>query len=607
MYILLATVVAFITAAAEIKLISKEKTVKGIVLKLLKYLVLVDFLSLGAAKYILKPPHFLITEGSAAKDYILFCIASLIVGAILLLIDFLSRRIFTPEEGKSKKGAVAVKIISTVFVFIGCVLFFATIWTGDTFGKLTGDQIVVNMMSPADGSDTSTYITVAEGPVFSTLLFTIIFAFIDFPRFKLVIKKANGGKTIFNDKAKRIICLVLSLAILVGSFCYGYSKCTLYKIYNGYFVESETLDEIYVNPKETQITFPEKKRNLIHIYLESLENSYFSKELGGFMDMNLMPELEELSYSGVVFSNNDGFFGGPLEATGTQWSCASMVNQTTGLPMKMPAKTDSYANEEGFLPGAYTLTDLLHDEGYEQTVMFGANAAFGGLKTYYTTHGGVKVFDYEYAKENKLIPEDYLVWWGYEDDKLYEFAKAEITRLYETGKPFNFTMETADTHMPNGYLSENAPTPYDNQYANVIAYSTSQAAEFIKWIQQQPFYENTTIVIIGDHISMETNFFKHYNFTKDYLRTQYNCIINPAENVSETSESVTRNRKWSNWDYYPTILAALGCEIDGDRLGVGTNLFSGKQTVFEEFGVDYINKEFEKKSELYNKEIFKAE
>ncbi|MBE6741681.1 MAG: LTA synthase family protein [Ruminococcaceae bacterium] len=603
MFILLATLVAFITAAIDIKFFSSEKGGKNCILKTLKNLVLVDFLSLGAAKYILRLPHFLITEGCEAKHYILFCVASIIVGAVMLAIYAFEKKYCVREEEKSKKGAIALKVISTVLFFIGCVLFFATIWTGDTFGKLTGDQIVVNMLSPAEGSDTSTYITVAEGPVFSTLLFTIIFAFIDFSKLKLIIK----NKTLIADKAKRICCFVLSVAVLIGAFSFGYTKCTLYKIYNGYFVESTVLDDIYVNPRETKITFPEKKRNLIHIYLESLENSYFSKDIGGFMEMNLMPELEQLSYSGVVFSNNEGFFGGPLEATGTQWSCASMVNQTTGLPMKMPAETDSYANDEGFLPGAYTINDILHDQGYEQTLMIGADAAFGGLDTYYTTHGDVKVFDYSYAKENGLIPEDYLVWWGYEDDKLYEFAKEEITRLYETGKPFNFAMETADTHMPNGYLSENAETPYDNQYANVIAYSTSQAVEFIKWIQAQPFYEDTTIVIIGDHISMETNFFKHYGFTDDYLRTQYNCIINPAPSVANPSEKVTRNRKWSNWDYFPTILAAMGCEIEGDRLGVGTNLFSGKETIFEEKGVDYINKEFEKKSPLYNKEIFKAE
>ena len=602
MYILLSTVSAIIMAVAEIFLIKKEKNIKSRIGILLRNLLLVDFLSLGAAKYILKPEHFLISKGSTAKDFIIFFIVSLVIGAVLQVLIALSDKYLSHDGTTSKKDGNVIKIISTVLFFIGCVLFFATIWTTDTFGKLTGDQIVVNMMSPAEGSDTSTYITVAEGPVFSTLLFTTLFAFFDFSKFSLIIK----GKTYFSEGLKRTLCLILSVAVLVGSFCYGYSQCTLYKIFNGYFVESETLEDIYVDPQETKITFPEKKRNLIHIYLESLENSYFSKELGGFMDMNLMPELEKLSYGGVVFSNNDGFFGGPLEGTGTQWSCASMVNQTTGLPMKMPAESNSYANEESFLPGAYTLTDLLHDAGYEQTVMFGANATFGGLKTYYTTHGGVKVFDYEYAKENGLIPQDYRVWWGYEDDKLYEFAKEEITRLYKTGKPFNFTMETADTHMPNGYLSKNAETPYDNQYANVIAYSTSQASEFIEWIMEQPFYENTTIVIIGDHISMETNFFKHYNFTDDYLRTQYNCIINPAKNVAKPDESVTRNRKWSNWDYFPTIVASLGCKIEGDRLGVGTNLFSEKQTVFEEFGVDYINKEFEKKSELYNKEIFRV-
>ena len=49
-------------------------------------------------------------------------------------------------------------------------------------------------------------------------------------------------------------------------------------------------------------------------------------------------------------------------------------------------------------------------------------------------------------KEKGLIPKDYNVWWGFEDDKLYEYVKDELTRLHKEGKPFNFTMETADTH-----------------------------------------------------------------------------------------------------------------------------------------------------------------
>ncbi|MBR4241228.1 MAG: LTA synthase family protein [Eubacterium sp.] len=609
MYIILATLSALIMAAIEMKFFCRKKNAKERIRILLKNIVFVDFLSFAANKYVLKYPHFFSNEGSGKKEFITFFAVSLAIGIVFQVISAGVNRFLFYEEDKTpeKKKSKALKIISTVLFFIGCVFVFGTTWGADTFGKLTGDQIVINMLSPAEGSDTSTYITIFEGPVFNTFLLTTLFAWFDFKKVKIIYVKARESKTVFSMGAKRIISFILALAMFIGGACFGYNGYELDKIISGYFVESKTLDDIYVNPKETKITFPEKKRNLIHIYLESLENTFFSKDLGGNMDMNLMPELEKLSYDGIIFSHSDGFFGGPLDGTGTQWSCASMVNQTTGLPMKVPAKADSYANDKGFLPGAYSLNDLLHDNGYEQTVMFGADAAFGGLDTFYTTHGGVKVFDHAYAMKNGYIPEGYRVWWGYEDDKLYEFAKEEITRLYKTGKPFNFTMETADTHMPNGYLSKNAKTPYDNQYANVIAYSTSQAVEFIKWIQSQPFYENTTIVIIGDHNSMETNFFKHYNFTGDYLRTQYNCILNPAQGLENPDKSITRNRKWSNWDYYPTILAAMGCKIEGERLGIGTNLFSGKKTVFEEYGKDYINKEFEKKSEFYNKEIFKAE
>ena len=47
----------------------------------------------------------------------------------------------------------------------------------------------------------------------------------------------------------------------------------------------------------------------------------------------------------------------------------------------------------------------------------------------------------------------------------------------------------------------------------------------------------------------------------------------------------------------------MGVEIKGDRLGIGTNLFSGKETVFEKYGVDFVNRELEKKSQLYNEQI----
>ena len=54
---------------------------------------------------------------------------------------------------------------------------------------------------------------------------------------------------------------------------------------------------------------------------------------------------------------------------------------------------------------------------------------------------------------------------------------------------------------------------------------------------------------------------------------------------------------------YPTTIASLGAEIEGDRLGLGTNLFSDKKTLIERTSLDYVESEFSKSSDFYNDKI----
>ena len=131
-------------------------------------------------------------------------------------------------------------------------------------------------------------------------------------------------------------------------------------------------------------------------------------------------------------------------------------------------------------------------------------------------------------------------------------------------------------------VRKNIPTPRDNQYANVIAYSASEVEKFVRWIQEQPFYENTTIVMIGDHNSMDKKFFE--NFDEEYIRTTFNLILNPAPGLLDIPAERTQNRWFYNGDMFPTILASIGVKIEGERLGLGTNLFSDVPTLFEERG-----------------------
>ena len=595
--------IGILISIADIFLLQNNKRAKTCITVILKDTLMVILTSLFVLKYIFNFENIFDIASRRISYSWKFLALVLGVGvAYWLLCAFITRVLKIEKcEKPQKKGATVVKVISTFFFALGVAAFTGTIWGKEAFGDLSPDQILINLNSPTEGTDPGVYISLFEGPVLVTVFLTLLFCIVVFSRFKLTYEK-TANKTIISDLAKRIVCLILALVILVGGCAYGINQFQLMTLYDAYLSASTYIEDNFADPDTTPMTFPEQKRNLIHIYLESMENTFFSKEFGGYFEENLMPDLAQLTQEGYNFSHLDKGFGGPPRSTGGNWSVASFVNQGTGLPMKVPTERNSYGSENNFLPGATALGDILKEQGYAQSVMFGADGTFGGLKFYFESHGDFKVLDINGVKAEGWLPDYYNVWWGYEDDKLYEFAKTEITRLYETGKPFHFVMETADTHAPEGYLSENAEKKFDSQYANCIYYSQAEAVKFVRWIQSQPFYENTTIVLIGDHLSMSKSFCGPIN-DAGYYRTCYNLILNPAENIGEIPASRLQNRDWALFDMFPTLLASIGVEIEGNRLGIGTNLFSSEKTLFERDGVRFVNNELGYLSKFYNENI----
>ncbi|OYW84447.1 glycerophosphotransferase, partial [Candidatus Saccharibacteria bacterium 32-49-10] len=127
-------------------------------------------------------------------------------------------------------------------------------------------------------------------------------------------------------------------------------------------------------------------------------------------------------------------------------------------------------------------------------------------------------------------------------------------------------------------------------------------ASFIEWVQEQPYANNTAIVLTGDHLGMQTSYYNAKITEPSYSRTLYNVIINPAIRPVSTS-----SRLFSSFDMYPTTLAALGVQIEGDRLALGTNLFSDQPTLVEQYGnLENLNTELSKRSNFYEKNIFLA-
>ena len=257
----------------------------------------------------------------------------------------------------------------------------------------------------------------------------------------------------------------------------------------------------------------------------------------------------------------------------------------TGAPLKVAINGNHIDSEENFFPGIASLGTILQKEGYKQELLIGSYAVFGGRDIFYKGHGDFEIRDYDYALKNGRIPSDYRVFWGYEDEKLFQFAKEDLEELSAGEEPFNLTMLTVDTHFEDGYHCRLCRDDFGEQYADAFACASRQVTEFVEWVQQQDFYENTTIVICGDHCTMDTDFCK--NVPDDYPRRVYVAIINGKNPDEETWTS--RHRDYSTMDLFPTTLAAMNVRIEGNRLGLGTNLYSEEETLIEKHGVSTCN------------------
>lgn len=597
-----AIAIAVLISIADIFLLQKEKSKKTFITVILRDTLMIVLTSMFLLNHAFKFENIFDIASRRISYSWKFLGLVLAVGVLYWLILAFIKNILRFEQSiePQKKGTLAIKIISAILFALGLAAFTGTNWGGQAFGTLAADQIIINLTSPTEGTDIGVYISLFQGPVLTTALFTVVFCAIVFPKWKLTFENNNKRVTLISNSIVKIISTIVAIALFIGGCYYGIDKFQLVTLFNSYVIDSSYIEDNFVDPETANITFPKEKRNLIFFYLESMENTYFSKEFGGYFEENLMPDLAELSKEGIVFSHTENTFGGPIPTTGSGWSVSAMVNMSAGIPMKVPAKPNAYGAPDNFLPGATTIGDILHEQGYVQSVMFGADAAFGGLNFFYDSHGDFNILDHKGIIEKGWLSEHYNVWWGYEDDKLYEFAKTELTRLASLDKPFHFVMETADTHAPNGYLSDNAEKKFDNQYANCIYYSQAEAVKFVRWIQQQDFYENTTIIIIGDHLSMADSFFTNVN---NYRRTMYNLFLNVPENLQNIPTEYKFNRKWAPFDMFPTTLASIGVEFDGNRLALGTNMFSGEKTLIERDGFSKVNGELSNRSVFYNENI----
>jgi phosphoglycerol transferase len=493
--------------------------------------------------------------------------------------------------------------LAVLLLFVTSIILSATIYIKINFANQSVDEMIFYLFNGLKGTSTAVIVSALAKSLipFLLLMLLLLIPIIPFNIRKHIIDVTFRNKKksfmIFPNKYLIKFRSIYAFFMLLISLALCYNLLNVNEYYERLTSFSSVIDDNYIGENDISLTFPEKKRNLIILYIESAENTLIDKENGGGWNYTVIPELATIASENVNFSNTDRI-GGALPIAGTTWTVGGLVATTSGIPLKIPANGNEYTSSENFLAGAYTLGDILDKKGYNQEVMFGSDANFGGRSNYYIKHGNYKVFDLYTAISEGKMAENEKVWWGFDDTHLFDWAKEEITELASSDKPFNFTFLTANTHFPDGYLESDAENLYETQYENVFAYSSKQVAEFVSWVKTQDFYEDTTIVIMGDHLSMQDQDFFNSNMYAGYDRTIYNAFINsPVEPIN------SKNRIFTSLDMYPTILASIGVDIKGNRLGLGTNLFSNKETLAEELGIRYLDGELAKNSKFYNENI----
>lgn len=476
-------------------------------------------------------------------------------------------------------------ITAAIVLIVANVLLFITVWLMNTYDQIHIDQFIYHEKTSNEGAAR----TLEDQSVFFVASRALLLSAAEIGLYALLRRLRRSRRT--------QTCLALPLAVLLfvasGGLLLDYTGVIPY-VYS-MIAPSDFIEQHYVDPDSVALTFPETKRNLVYIFLESMESTYGETDAGAPITANYIPELTELAEQNTHFSN-DTDLGGALPYDGAVYTASALVAQTAGIPVKVPLQAQNFGGENPYMPGATSIGDILNAQGYRQVLLMGSDCGFANKISYFTEHGNYEILDIEALKAAGKLPQAYQVFWGFEDEKLFGYAQDTLSELGQGDQPFNFTMLTVDTHFPDGYKCDQCPDTYDEPYANALACSSKRVSAFVEWIQQQPFADDTTIVISGDHLTMDPNFLD--GLDADYVRTLYNCIINPA--VTPTSET---NRQFGSFDMLPTTLVALGVDIEGDRLALGTDLFSGTPTLTEEYGYKTVNSELRKRSEYYNTHI----
>ncbi|EAX96326.1 hypothetical protein TVAG_148280 [Trichomonas vaginalis G3] len=305
-----------------------------------------------------------------------------------------------------------------------------------------------------------------------------------------------------------------------------------------------------------------------------MDSMYYSKKNGGGMGYSVIPYLEKLAMdkNNIHFSNKKSPIIGGIQTTErTSFTTGSVFGAMCGVPYLGINQEDQQSEE--FFNNLSCISELLMDQNYITSATFGSSMYEWGYGRIFETHHFQRITSLRDMKKGveggEYIP-DHITW---------EFFINELNDLSKKDNPFFAFMSTIDTHEPGFSCKLCEKTKIKPDMVKAANCADKQLKKFMEWAKKQEWYQNTVIIIYGDHVSRDWYLNQIANSRGCRKRSVYNVIIN-----SEVKSGKHDERTFTHYDMMPTVLAAAGVKIKGDRLGIGVNLFSSLETNYEKYG-----------------------
>lgn len=321
----------------------------------------------------------------------------------------------------------------------------------------------------------------------------------------------------------------------------------------------------YVDPRTVRVSGTGTK-NLLIIYCESIEETFGRSELMG-QDLlaPLRPSIEEPDLRIDQMPGADFTIGG-------------IVASQCGIPLKsisiLSGNLTGWALDR-YLPGAICLGDYLKEDGYHNVYYNGSSGVFSGLNKFFLSHGYQEFMGKEDWIEKKHVDPATMNTWAMYDSDLVDRSIARIDELMAEGKKFSFAISTMDTHEP-GFLSPPCVDKgFSENWAGYVTCSLSQVERLLRHIRDKGWEDRFVILVMGDHqarmAKMDNVDLKHAKGRYVLCSLQRDASLKPMRSVI------------THFDLFPSLLAALGFVVEGERLGFGYNVFSSEVTPDENY------------------------